>query len=160
MIITLPERMSLEKEVLLRALGAHVVRTPNGVPSSSPLSNINVAKRLQATIPHAVFLDQYKNTNNPDAHEFGTAMERIEAIENTPEKDGRISSGRVDAFIGGSGTGGTLTGVGRALKKHNPKVLVVGVDPVCYYSLSGAKAHSTNGAHPYREEVSWRALPA
>lgn len=69
--------------------------------------------------------------NNPLAHEYTTGPEIIEAVVNTPSSSSRPSSGKVDAFIAGAGTGGTVTGVSRALKKsHNPHCVIVGVDPV------------------------------
>ena len=71
--------------------------------------------------------------NNPLAHEYTTGPEIIEAIVSTPISE-RPSSGKVDVFIGSAGTGGTVTGVSRAIKKsHNPNCIVVGVDPVCFY---------------------------
>lgn len=123
-IITLPEKMSLEKEVTLRALGAEIVRTPTEAPSSSPDSNIGVAARLKEVIPGGVVLDQYNNPHNPQAHEFGTGAEIVEQVVN----DGK-GSGKVDVFIAGAGTGGTLTGCSRAVKKHNPDSKVIAIDP-------------------------------
>jgi cystathionine beta-synthase len=118
-IITLSEKMSLEKEQILHALGAQVVRTPAGVPIDSPDSIISVARRLQKEIPHSYILDQYTNPENPAAHEFGTAEELWYQTD-----------GKVDVVISGAGTGGTVTGTSRGLKKHSPDTLVVGVDPV------------------------------
>ena len=90
-----------------------------------------VAQRLQREIPNAIILDQYRNVNNPLAHEYTTGPEIVEAVVKTPSTSSRPSSGRVDAFVAGAGTGGTITGVSRALKKaHNPNCVVVGVDPV------------------------------
>ncbi|KAL5492266.1 CYS4 [Sanghuangporus weigelae] len=129
-IITMPDKMSLEKEASLRALGAEVVRTPTQAAWDSPDSHIGVAQRLQRQIPHAIILDQYRNVNNPMAHEYTTGPEIIDAVVNTPSTPSRPSSGLVDAFIAGAGTGGTVTGVSRALKKlHNPDCTIVGVDP-------------------------------
>ncbi|KDQ10295.1 hypothetical protein BOTBODRAFT_116021 [Botryobasidium botryosum FD-172 SS1] len=130
LVITLPEKMSLEKEVTLRALGAEIVRTPTEAPSLSDESNIGVARKLQRLIPNGVILDQYRNPNNPLAHELTTGPEIIEAVTSTPSTPERPSSGKVDAFIAGAGTGGTLTGVSRALKKtHNKDCVVVAIDP-------------------------------
>ncbi|KAI9456921.1 tryptophan synthase beta subunit-like PLP-dependent enzyme [Boletus coccyginus] len=130
-IITMPNKMSREKEALLRALGAEVIRTPDTEPWDSPNSHIGVAQRLQREIPHAVILDQYRNSNNPLAHEYTTGPEIIDAVISTPSSSSRPSSMKVDAFIAGAGTGGTITGVSRALKKtHNSDCVVVGVDPV------------------------------
>jgi len=129
-IITLPNKMSLEKEALLRALGAEVVRTPTEAPWDSPESHIGVAKRLQREIPHGIILDQYRNVNNPLAHEYTTGPEIIEAVVSTPSTPSKASSEKVDVMVAGAGTGGTITGVSRAIKKtHNPDCIVVGVDP-------------------------------
>ncbi|CAE6417197.1 hypothetical protein ACGC1H_002192 [Rhizoctonia solani] len=123
LIITLPEKMSMEKELTMRALGAEIIRTPTAAASHSPLSNIGVAKRLKDAIPNAVILDQYTNPNNPLAHELGTGPEIVAAIESLPGNQ------RVDVFVAGAGTGGTISGTARALKKHNKDCTVVGVDP-------------------------------
>ncbi|KAF7982577.1 hypothetical protein HWV62_27579 [Athelia sp. TMB] len=120
-----------EKEATLRALGAEVVRTPTEAAWDSPESHIGVASKLQREIPNGIILDQYRNVNNPLAHEFTTGPEIIEAVVSTPSTSDRLSSGKVDAFVAGAGTGGTVSGVSSALKKsHNPKCVVVGVDPV------------------------------
>lgn len=118
-IITLSEKMSLEKEQTLQALGAKVVRTPAGVPIESPDSILSVARRLKEGIPNSWILDQYNNPENPRAHEIGTA-----------EEIWHQTQGRVDALIAGAGTGGTVTGLARGLKKNGRNVLVVGVDPI------------------------------
>lgn len=118
-IITLSEKMSLEKEQILKALGATVVRTPAGVPIDSPDSIICVAKRLQKETPNSFILDQYKNPENPAAHEFGTAEELWHQ-----------TGGQIDVFVCGAGTGGTVTGTARGLKKHNKDILIVAVDPI------------------------------
>lgn len=127
--------MSLEKEVTLRALGAEIVRTPTEAPSESPESNIGVANTLKDLIPGGVVLDQYNNPNNPAAHEFGTGREIVEQVVEGASVEGRQSSGKVDVFIAGAGTGGTLTGCSRAIKKHNPAAVVVAIDPVSIISF-------------------------
>ncbi|KAL4078611.1 tryptophan synthase beta subunit-like PLP-dependent enzyme [Scleroderma yunnanense] len=130
-IITMPNKMSREKEALLRALGAEVVRTPDEEPWDSPKSHIGVAKKLQEDIPHGIILDQYRNVNNPLAHEYTTGPEIIDAVVSTPSTLARPSSLKVDVFVAGAGTGGTITGVSRSLKKsHNSQCIVVGVDPI------------------------------
>lgn len=124
-IITLPDKMSLEKEATLRALGAEVVRTPTAAAWDSEESHIGVAKKLQRNIPHAVILDQYSNPHNPLAHELGTGPEIVAAVQTL---DG--SSRKVDVFVAGAGTGGTVTGISRCLKgTHNSDCVVVAVDP-------------------------------
>ncbi|PFH50269.1 hypothetical protein AMATHDRAFT_61471 [Amanita thiersii Skay4041] len=129
-IITLPNKMSLEKEATLRALGAEVIRTPTEAAWDAPESHIGVAKKLQREIPYAIILDQYKNVNNPLAHEYTTGPEIIEAVVSTPSTPSRPSSGKVDVVVAGAGTGGTITGISRAIKKqHNKDCTVVGVDP-------------------------------
>ncbi|THH13629.1 hypothetical protein EUX98_g9698 [Antrodiella citrinella] len=130
-IITMPNKMSLEKEAALRALGAEVVRTPTEAAWDSPESHIGVAQRLQKEIPGGIILDQYRNVNNPLAHEFTTGPEIVEAVLGTPSTPSKPSSGKVDVLAAGAGTGGTITGLSRAIKKsHNPKAIIVGVDPV------------------------------
>ncbi|KAG8983318.1 cystathionine beta-synthase [Tulasnella sp. JGI-2019a] len=130
-IIVLPEKMSLEKELTLRALGAEIVRTPTAAPSQSEDSNLGVALRLEKSIPGGVILDQYKNPNNPMAHEFGTGPEIIHAITATKSTEAQPSSGKVDVLVAGAGTGGTLSGLSKVIKTtHNPACRVVGVDPV------------------------------
>jgi len=118
-IITLPEKMSREKQVVLEALGAEIVRTPTEAAWDSPESHIGVAKRLQKEIPNAHILDQYSNPSNPDVHYDDTGREILEDLD-----------GRVDMVVVGAGTGGTITGVARRLKEANPDVIIVGADPV------------------------------
>ncbi|KAI0040888.1 pyridoxal phosphate-dependent enzyme beta subunit [Auriscalpium vulgare] len=130
-IITMPNKMSLEKEAALRALGAEVVRTPTEAAWDSPESHIGVAQRLQREIPGGIILDQYRNVNNPLAHELTTAPEIIEAVVSTPSTVAHPSSGKVDVVIAGAGTGGTISGIAQGIKKtHNPSCTIVGVDPV------------------------------
>ena len=117
-IITLPEKMSQEKVVVLEALGAEIIRTPTEAAWDSPESHIGVARRLKEVIPNSHILDQYSNPDNPDAHDAGTGTEIVEQC-----------GGRLDAIVMTAGTGGTITGVARAIKRLVPKCLVVGVDP-------------------------------
>ncbi|KAH9479388.1 Cystathionine beta-synthase [Psilocybe cubensis] len=129
-IITLPNKMSLEKEALLRALGAEVIRTPTEAAWDSPESHIGVANRLQREIPYGIILDQYRNLNNPLAHELTTGPEIIEAVVSTPSTSSRPSTEKVDVMVAGAGTGGTVTGIARAIKKtHNAECTVVAIDP-------------------------------
>ncbi|KDN66376.1 putative cystathionine beta-synthase [Colletotrichum sublineola] len=117
-IITLPEKMSAEKVSVLRALGATIIRTPTQAAWDSPESHIGVARRLEKEIPNAHILDQYGNLDNPLAHEYGTA-----------EEIWAQTGGRIDAVVAGAGTGGTITGIARGLRKHNKDVKVVAADP-------------------------------
>jgi cystathionine beta-synthase len=118
-IITLPEKMSREKQVTLEALGAEIIRTPTEAPSHSPESHIGVALRLEKELANAHILDQYANPANPDAHYHGTAPEILTDLDS-----------QVDMVVVSAGTGGTITGVAKRLKEANPKCEVVGVDPV------------------------------
>ncbi|KAI1344244.1 cystathionine beta-synthase [Xylariaceae sp. FL0016] len=117
-IITLPEKMSAEKVSVLKALGATIIRTPTAAAWDSPESHIGVARRLVKEIPNAHILDQYGNENNPLAHEFGTAEEIWEQ-----------TGGNVSCIVAGAGTGGTITGLAKGLRKHNKDVKVVAADP-------------------------------
>lgn len=118
-IITLPEKMSREKQVALEALGAEIIRTPTEAAWDAPESHIGVARKLQKEIPNAHILDQYTNPSNPMAHYEGTAQEILKDLNNN-----------VDMIVAGAGTGGTIAGVARKLKEVNPKCLVVAADPV------------------------------
>ncbi|MFK8003422.1 MAG: cystathionine beta-synthase [Polyangiales bacterium] len=118
MIITMPEKMSREKQIVLEALGAEIIRTPTEASFDAPESHISVAKRLKEVLPNAHILDQYGNDDNPLAHSEGTGLEILEQMDN-----------RVDAVVCTAGTGGTITGVARAIKAKLPNCKIVGVDP-------------------------------
>lgn len=118
-IITMPEKMSREKQVVLEALGAEIIRTPTEAAFDAPDSHISVAKRLQQELPNAHILDQYSNPSNPNAHYEHTAGEILEDLK-----------GKVDMVVMGAGTGGTITGVARRLKEANPNCIIVGADPI------------------------------
>ena len=117
-IITMPEKMSQEKQVVLEALGAEIIRTPTEAAWDSPESHIGVARRLREIIPNAHILDQYANPSNPLAHEEGTGREIIDQC-----------GGKLDAVVMTAGTGGTITGVAKAIKREVPGCKIVGVDP-------------------------------
>ena len=117
-IITLPEKMSQEKQVVLEALGAEIIRTPTEAAWDSPESHIGVARRLKEVIPNSHILDQYSNPSNPAAHDDGTGREIIDQC-----------GGKLDAIVMTAGTGGTITGVARAIKREVPGCKVIGVDP-------------------------------
>lgn len=117
-IITMPEKMSLEKQVVLERLGAKIYRTPTEAAWDSPESHLSLAKRLQQELPNAHILDQYQNPDNPLAHYETTAEEIIQDFG-----DG------LDMLVIGVGTGGTISGTARRLKEFNPAIQVVGVDP-------------------------------
>ncbi|MBI5516847.1 MAG: cystathionine beta-synthase [Deltaproteobacteria bacterium] len=119
MIITMPEKMSREKQVVLEALGAEIIRTPTEAAWDAPESHIGVARQLQKILPNAHILDQYSNPDNPLAHAEGTAEEILEQTD-----------GHLDACVMTAGTGGTLAGVAKTLKARVPSCRIVGVDPV------------------------------
>ncbi|HSN24772.1 MAG TPA: cystathionine beta-synthase [Kofleriaceae bacterium] len=117
-IITMPEKMSQEKQVVLEALGAEIIRTPTEAAWDAPESHIGVAKRLKEIIPNSHILDQYSNPSNPNAHEEGTGREIIDQC-----------GGKLDAVVMTAGTGGTITGVAKVIKREVPTCKIVGVDP-------------------------------
>lgn len=117
-IITMPEKMSHEKQVVLEALGAKIYRTPTEAAWDSPESHISLAIKLQKEIPNSHILDQYSNPNNPNAHYEGTAME---IYQDMGEKLAMV--------VMTAGTGGTITGVAKRLKELNPRIQIIGVDP-------------------------------
>ncbi|HXJ65047.1 MAG TPA: cystathionine beta-synthase [Actinomycetota bacterium] len=117
-IFVMPDKMSQEKVALLRAYGAEVVITPTAVAPESPESYYRVADRLTEEIPGAFQPNQYYNQENPRAHYETTGPEIWEQ-----------TAGRIDCFVCGVGTGGTITGAARFLKERNPQILVVGADP-------------------------------
>jgi cystathionine beta-synthase len=117
-IFVMPDKMSQEKISLLRAYGAEVVICPTAVPPESPESYYRVADRLAEEIPGAYQPNQYFNPENPKTH-----------YETTGPEIWRQTDGKLDVFVAGVGTGGTISGVGRYLKEQNPDVVVVGADP-------------------------------
>ncbi|CAL8322524.1 unnamed protein product [Merluccius merluccius] len=117
-IIVMPEKMSMEKVDVLRALGAEIVRTPTAASFDSPESHVGVAWRLKNEIPNSHILDQYRNASNPMAHYDSTAEEIWQQCD-----------GKLDMLVAGAGTGGTITGIGRKLKEKCPDITIVGVDP-------------------------------
>ena len=118
-IITMPEKMSREKQVVLEALGAEIIRTPTEAAFDAPESHISVANRLQSELPRAHILDQYSNPSNPNAHYENTAQEILDDL-----------GGKVDMVVVGAGTGGTITGIARKIKEKCPNAVIVGADPV------------------------------
>ena len=118
MIITMPEKMSQEKEVVLKALGAEIVRTPTEASWDDPESHIEIAKKMKSEIKNSHILDQYKNPANPDAHYQHTAEEIIKDF-----------NGNLDMLVVSVGTGGTITGLAKRLKESMPHIKIIGVDP-------------------------------
>ena len=118
MIFVMPDKMSAEKISLLRAYGADVVVCPTNVERESPQSYYSVADRLSREVPGAFQPNQYFNPRNPEAHYRTTGPEIWEQTD-----------GRIDVFVAGMGTGGTISGVAKYLKEKKPGVHIVGADP-------------------------------
>ncbi len=133
LILTMPETMSMERRQLLAAYGAEIVLTPG---SKGMKGAIEEAERLKSEIPGSMILRQFDNPSNPEAHALTTAEELW-----------RDTDGAIDIFVAGVGTGGTVTGVARGLKAHNPGVRVVAVEPALSPVLGGgvAGAHKIQG---------------
>lgn len=128
-VLTMPETMSLERQKLLRALGAEIVLTPG---TSGMKGAIAKAEELRASTPGSIILGQFDNPANPAIHRATTAEEIWEDTD-----------GEVDFFIAGVGTGGTISGVAETLKQHNPRLQAIAVEPAASPVLSGGKS----GAH-------------
>ncbi|AMV37311.1 cysteine synthase A [Planctomyces sp. SH-PL62] len=127
LIVTMPESMSLERRRLIKAFGAEIVLTPasEGMPGA-----VRKAEELLKTFPDAFMPQQFKNPANPEIHRATTAQEIW-----------RDTEGAVDVFVAGVGTGGTITGVGHALKKLKPSVKIVGVEPANSAVISQHRHH-------------------
>lgn len=125
-ILTMPETMSMERRKLLAALGATIVLTPGKEGMKGAIAE---AERLRDATPGAIIPGQFENPANPAAHYATTAPEIWEALD-----------GRVDCFVAGVGTGGTVSGIGRYLKEKNPHVRIVAAEPADSPVLSGGQA--------------------
>ncbi len=119
-IFTMPDKMSLEKVNMLKSFGAEVVITPTDVPGDSPQHYVETAKRIARETKNSFYVNQYHCKDNIAAHYHLTGAEIWR------DTDG----GKFDAFVAGTGTGGTVSGVGRYIKEHRPSIRVVGVDPI------------------------------
>ncbi|MBU0604698.1 MAG: cysteine synthase A [Candidatus Omnitrophica bacterium] len=124
-VLTMPETMSMERRQILRAYGAEIVLTDG---AKGMKGAIEKAEELSKKSQGSFMPQQFRNPANPDAHRRTTAKEILEAVD-----------GKIDAFVAGVGTGGTITGVGEILKKHNPKIRIVAVEPKKSPVLSGGQ---------------------
>lgn len=127
-ILSMPETMSMERRMLLKAMGAQLVLTPG---NEGMAGAIRKADELHREIPGSIILKQFENPANPAAH-----------IHTTAEEIWQDTDGKVDVFIATVGTGGTLSGTGKGLKAHNPQIEIVAVEPDASAVLSGGKAGS------------------
>jgi cystathionine beta-synthase len=143
-IFVMPDKMSNEKIMLLRAYGAKVVITPTAVAPDDPRSYYEVARKLAHETPNAILANQYHNPDNPKAHELTTAPEIWEQ-----------TGGKVTDLVIGMGTGGTISGLGRYLKGKNPSVKIIGVDieGSILYEIWKNKGRIPEGAYPKTYKV-------
>lgn len=118
-ILTMPDKVSKEKQNSLRAYGADVIVTPTSAAPDSPEHYVNVAKRLAKETPNSFRINQYDNPKNPEAHYVSTAPEIWDQTQ-----------GKVDYFVASGSTGGTISGVGKFLKERNPNVKIIMPDPI------------------------------
>lgn len=140
-VFVMPDKMSEEKTRLLRAFGARVVITPTAVAPEDPRSYYSVSRRIAEETPNAFYAGQYHNPVNPRAH-----------YETTGPELWRQTCGRLDVLVAGMGTGGTISGAGRYLKEQNPRLVVVGADPVGSVYTDYFKTGRLPDAHTYKVE--------
>ncbi len=138
LIFTITDKQSREKINLLKALGAEVIVCPTNVEPEDPRSYYSVADKLTAEIPGAYHPNQYENPENPKAHYATTGPEIW-----------RDTEGKITHFVAGMGTGGTISGVAKYLKEQNPKVKIVGADPVGSLYYEKIKFNRLGTAKPY-----------
>ncbi|RZF47528.1 hypothetical protein LSTR_LSTR009064 [Laodelphax striatellus] len=147
-IIVMPLKMSNEKVNILKALGAEIVRTPTEASFDSPQGLISVAQQIQKDTPNSIILDQYRNAGNPLAHYDGTGAEILDQC-----------GGRVDMVVAGTGTGGTISGIGRYFKDHSPQTTIVGADPAGSILAQPDALNETDVAFYEVEGVGYDFLP-
>lgn len=140
-VFVMPDKMSNEKIQLLRAFGARVVITPTAVEPDDPRSYYSVSQRIVDETPNSILANQYHNPVNPEVHYQTTGPELWTQTD-----------GKIDVFVAGLGTGGTISGVGKYLKEQNPDVKIVGVDPIGSLYYEYFQTGELGPAHSYRVE--------
>ncbi|HWO89270.1 MAG TPA: pyridoxal-phosphate dependent enzyme [Gemmatimonadales bacterium] len=140
-VFTIPDKMSMEKVRLLRALGAEVIIVPTAVPPDHPDYYVVKARTIAAETPNAIMADQHYNPANPEAHYRTTGPEIWEQ-----------TGGRITHFVCSPGTGGTVSGVARYLKEKNPAIRIIAGDPVGSIYKEYAETHRKSEGFPYKVE--------
>ena len=140
-VFTMPDKMSLEKINLLKAMGAEVIVTPTAVGPDSPESYYKVAERIVKETPGAYHANQYHNQTNPETH-----------YETTGPEIWKQTAGRITHFVAGLGTGGTISGVGKYLKEQNPAIKVIGIDPEGSILKNYFETKNMGKVHPYKDQ--------
>src|SRR3990167_4304796 len=140
-IFVMPDKMSHEKISFLQAFGATVVLCPTAVEPKDPTSYYSVANRLVKETPNSFYSNQYNNPDNPITH-----------YKTTGPEIWKQTNGKIDAFIAGMGTGGTISGTGKYLKEQNPKIKIIGVDPAGSLFTEYFKTKKLGTARQYKVE--------
>lgn len=140
-IFVMPDKMSQEKISALEAFGAKVVVTPTNVEPDDPRSYYCVSRKIAEDTPNAFYANQYHNPDNPKTHYESTGPEIWEQTD-----------GKITALIAGLGTGGTISGTAKFLKEKNPKIRVIGIDPIGSVYKELKETGKMGEAHPYKVE--------
>lgn len=140
-VFVMPDKMSSEKILALRAFGSKVVVTPTSVEPEDPRSYYSVSRRIADETPNSFYANQYYNPSNPKAHYLTTGPEIVEQFGD-----------KLDAIVIAMGTGGTITGVGQYIKEHRPDVKIIGVDPVGSILYDYFRTGQMTEAHTYKVE--------
>lgn len=142
-ILTMPDKVSKEKQDALKAFGAEIVVTPTSAAPDSPDHYVNTAIRIASEIPNSFRINQYDNKQNPEAHYHSTAPEIWQQTE-----------GKIDYFVASASTGGTISGIGKYLKEKNPNIKVIMPDPIgsIYYEYFKTKKLPEHGSCSYHVE--------
>lgn len=142
-ILTMPDKVSKEKQDALKAFGAEIVVTPTSALPDSPEHYVNTAKRIAEKTPNSFRVNQYDNLKNPEAHYLSTGPEIWQQTD-----------GKVTHFVAAGSTGGTISGVGKYLKEKNPNIQIVMPDPIgsIYYDYFKTGKIKTDGSCSYQVE--------